>query len=168
VTVGENHGLGSLATLGLANAFAPFFADENVPSAMDSSRLISPRRSSFRKSLPQALSQMPASVQAFKRRQHVEDDGKCLGRSFQRAPVRRIQMIPSTHGRDGAVGRPPLGPTGCSGNKSEMRFHCSSVSSNSGSVLDPADDSTVSRDRFAMSDLLSLSLITVKTKQRFS
>src|SRR6266446_796854 len=29
--VGEDHGLGSLATLRLPDAFAPFFAEENVP-----------------------------------------------------------------------------------------------------------------------------------------
>lgn len=168
VTVGEHHCLGALAAFGLANAFTPFFADENVPSAMDSSRLILPRRSSIRRSLPHALSQTPASVQAFNRRQHVAGEGKCPGRSFHRAPLRRIQIIPSTHGRDATWGRPPLGPTGFSGNKSEMRFHCSSLSSNSGSILDPVDDSTASRDRLAMSDLLSPSLITTRIRRRFS
>jgi hypothetical protein len=88
------------------------------------------------------------------RRQQVEDEGKCLGKSFHRAPLRRIHRTPSTQGRVGAGGRPPSGRFGRSGNRSEMRFHCSSVSSNSGSIVDPVGVSTARRDRFAMSDLL--------------
>jgi hypothetical protein len=88
------------------------------------------------------------------RRQHVVDDGKCPGKSFQRAPLRRIHKMPSTQGRIGAGGRPPAGRFGRSGKISEMRFHCSSVSSNSGSIVDPVGVSTARRDRFAMSDLL--------------
>ena len=148
VGVDENHDLGSLAAFCPADLFAPFFADENVPSAIDSSCLIEPCRSSVRKSRPHACSQIPASVHAFRRRQQVEGEGKRLGRSFQRAPVRRIQMIPSTQGLGGCAGRPPFGPTFGAGKNSEIRFHCSSVSSYSCSVMDPEDGSTAKQDRF--------------------
>src|SRR5690606_4035665 len=40
--VGEDHGLGSLAPFGLADQIAPFFADENVPSAVVSLKSIRP------------------------------------------------------------------------------------------------------------------------------
>ncbi len=166
--VGENQDLGPLAPLGLANLFAPFFAEENVPSAKDSSCIMWPCRSSRRSSRAQAFSQMPASVHAFNRRQHVAGEGNCLGRRFQGAPVRRIQRIPSAQGREATRGRPPFGPTGKSGNRSAMRFHCSSVSSRSGSVVDPAGDSTAPRDRFAMRDLLSVDLYTANTQRWFS
>jgi hypothetical protein len=71
---------------------------------------------------------MPASVHSRNRRQHVEGEGKQLGRSFQRAPVRRIQRMPSAQARAGARGRPPCGDRGFSGNKSAIKDHCSSVS----------------------------------------
>ena len=166
--IDENHDLGSLAPLRLADLFTPFFAGENVPSAIASSWFTRPWRSSKRVNRAHAFSQMPSSVHRLWRRQHVVEDGKHLGRSFQRAPLRRIHRTPSTQGRDATTGRPPLGPTGDSGNKSAMRFHCSSVSSNSGSIMDPVGNSTARRDRFAISDLLSITLITANTTQWFS
>lgn len=168
MTIGKDHEFGPLASLRFANLFAPFFADENVPSANDSSRSMRRCRSSLRSNRPHAISQMPSSVHCFKRRQQVAGDGKQSGRSLQGAPVRRIQRIPSTQRRAGTRGRPPSGPTGDSGKRSAIRFHCSSSSRNSGSIMDPVDDSTVRRDRLAMRDLLSLSLITARTQQRFS
>ena len=152
--IGEHHNFRALATLGLADLFTPFFAEQNVPSANDSSCFTRPCRSSRRISRAQAVCQMPASVQSLCRRQQVLDEGKRWGKSFQRAPLRSIHRMPSTQARAGAGGRPPWGRFGGSGNRSEMRCHCSSVSSNSGSIVDPAGDSTAPRDRFAMSDLL--------------
>jgi hypothetical protein len=150
-TVDEDHDLCPLAAFGLANLFAPFFAEANVPSAMDSSRSTRPWRSSFRSNRPHAFSQTPASVHFFRRRQQVVAEGYRSGKSLHRASLRRIQIIPSTQGRDATTGRPPLGPTGVSGNRSSINSHCSSVSSNSGSVLDPSGGSTARRDRFVMS-----------------
>lgn len=116
----------------------PFFAEENVPSAKASSWLTSPRRSSLRSSRVQAFSQRPSMVHSLCRRQQVEEEGKTLGKSFQRAPDRRIQRIPSKHAREDARGRPPYAETGRSGNKSAIRSHCSSLSCALGSFLDPA------------------------------
>ncbi len=166
--VGENHDLGSFAALRLANLFTPFFAEANVPSAKDSSWFTRPWRSSKRISRAHAFPQTPLSVHCRWRRQQVEAEGKRLGKSFQRAPLRSIQRMPSTQGRDGVTGRPPWGPTGGSGNKSAISCHCSSVSSNSGSVVDPAGDSTARRDRSVMSGLLSAPLTTPEPRLRFS
>ena len=151
VSVSKNHDLSSLASFGLANLFTPFFAEANVPSAKDSSWFTFPRRSSKRINRFQATCQTSDSVHCRCRRQQVVAEGKCLGRSFHRAPLRSIQRIPSTQPRDAATGRPPLGPIGVSANRSDIKFHCSSVSSYLGSVLDSAGGSTAKRDRFVMS-----------------
>jgi len=158
--VGKNHNLGALASLRLTDLMTPFFAEANVPSAKVSSLFTRPRRSRFRTNRVQAFSQMPASVHSRCRRQQVDVEGKCLGTSFHRAPLRSIHKMPSTQGRGDTAGRPPLRPTVGSGNKSAISDHCSSVSSKLGSILDPEGDSIATRDRFAMSDLLSVTPIT--------
>ena len=151
MTIGKHHDLGALATLCLPNLFTPFFADENVPSANDSSWLRRPSRSSRRTNRAQAFLHTPDRVQLRCRRQHVVAEGKCVGMSFQRAPLRNIHKMPSTQGRDAATGRPPLGPTGDSGNRSLISCHRSSLSSKLGSVLDPSGGLTTKEDRFFMS-----------------
>jgi hypothetical protein len=87
------------------------------------------------------LSHTPDSVHCLCRRQHVEPDGKQEGISDHRAPVRKIHNTPSKQPRAGIGGRPPCGLGGGSGKNSEIKFHCSSVSWKSGSVLDPASAS---------------------------
>jgi hypothetical protein len=156
VAVGEQHCLRSLAALGLANVFTPFFAAENVASAIDSSWLIWPRRSNLRSSRPCTRSQMPDSVHFLCRRQQVDPDGNLFGISDHRAPVRRIQRIPSKQSRAGAGGRPPFGLGLGSGKISDIKFHWSSVSCKSGSILAPVPASAeASRVRFGISGLLS-------------
>jgi hypothetical protein len=168
MAVGKDHDLGALATFGLADLFTPFFADENVPSANDSSWLTRPLRSSRRTNRAHAFSQTPDRVQSRWRRQQVVAEGKREGMSFQRAPVRRIQRMPSMQIRDGTTGRPPLGPTGDSGNRSSINCHRSSVSSNSGSILDPVGDSTAGRERFFMSASFRLHSIRSSHKHRLA
>ncbi len=136
VSVDQEHDLGPLAAFGLPDAQTPFFAGANVPSARASSQSIRPIPSSRRSTRAQAFWNRPASVQAFNRRQQVLGDGKCFGKSFQRAPVRSIHRMPSRHGRGGICGRPPTRLGGSQGNKSAIRFHCSSVSCDFGSVMD--------------------------------
>lgn len=121
----QNHKLCALSALGLADAFAPFFAGANVPSMKHSSQsmrccsLISDRNAR------QTSSQTPCSSQSFNRRQHVLGLGYCLGRSTQRAPVRSTHKIPSNTGRFGLHRRPRLVIRGNSG---PIFDHCSSVS----------------------------------------
>lgn len=141
VAVNQQHDFSALTAFGLAYTKAPFFADENVPSAIDSSRSISPWRSSLLTNRAHAFLNRPSSVHWFSRRQQVGYDGKCDGKSRHRAPVRSIQAMASKQSRDDARGRPPNGDGGGSSNKSEIKPHCSSVSSNSGSILDPTLDS---------------------------
>jgi hypothetical protein len=136
--IGQDHDLGSLAAFGLADAFPPFFAEANVPSAMAWSRSIWPARSRRRSRRDHACFSTPLLVQASNRRQQVLGDGKQGGKSFQRAPVRSTQQIPSKQDRDGAGGRPPSGERGKSGKRSEINDHCSSLSSNVGSFVNPA------------------------------
>jgi len=137
VAVGQQHDFRTFASFGLAYTKPPFFADENVPSAMDSSRSILPSRSSLLTKRAHAFLNKPDSVHCFIRRQQVTYDGKCEGRSRHRAPVRSIQAIASKHSREVARGRPPSGERGGLSKRSEIKSHWSSVSSNSGSILDP-------------------------------
>lgn len=155
-TVGEHHDLGSLAAFGLADQFAPFFAEENVPSANVSERSTWPCRSSFRSSRAHAFSQTPLRVHCWKRRQQVAAEGKPGGRSFQRAPLRSTHAMPSKQRRGSIAGRPTWPVRGMYGNKSAINRHWASVSSDLGSILDPAGRSARgSRDRIVISGLLS-------------
>lgn len=137
LSINQEHELRSLATLGLAHVGAPFFAGQNVPSPNASCQTIICRWSKCSKRRFQASKKMPASVQSWCRRQQVLGDGKCVGKSFQRAPVRSTHKIPSRQARASIGGRPPLDDITCSGNKSAIRSHCSSESCGCGSVLDP-------------------------------
>lgn len=152
VGIGENHDFGSFAAFGFADHFAPFFADENVPSASVSLRSIRPCRSSTRSNRDQAFFQIPLAVHWRNRRQQVGYDGNRSGKSFQRAPLRSTHRIPSTHARGSTVGRPRWPVRGSYGNRSAINRHCSSESSDLGSILDPAE---ISRDRNDIGGLLS-------------
>lgn len=150
--VGQDHDLGPLATLGLADMFAPFLAGENVPSAKPSRQSILPRLSSLRSNRFQAWSSVPLAVHPTKRRQQVAYEGKRGGKSFQRAPLRSIHKTPSKQARGSAIGRPPLMLGLGFEKRSAISSQCSSLSSacrgsQSGSVLDPAS----SRDRSVIS-----------------
>src|SRR5580704_7171818 len=149
LSVDQEHDLRAFAALGLADAITPFFAEENVPSAIACSSSTLPVRSRERSSRPHAFSQTPAVVHSFNRRQQVTGEGKRFGKSFQRAPVRSTHKMPSTQGRAGTRGRPPSTEGSGAGNKFAIRNHCSSLSCDSGSVLDPAGTSRVplARDR---------------------
>ena len=150
--VGEDHDLRAFATFGFADHFAPFFADEKVPSASVSLRSIRPCRSSALSNRDQAFVQTPLVVHCRKRRQQVGYEGNRSGRSFQRAPLRSTHRIPSTQARGSIDGRPRWPVRGSCGNRSAINRHWSSVSSDLGSILDPAADS---RDRNDIGGLLS-------------
>jgi hypothetical protein len=134
--VDEQHDLRPLAAFGVANLGAPFFAGENVPSAIASSQLIFPRSSSCFRSRDQATLKTPDSVHCLNRRQHVVKEGNDFGKSFHRAPLRSSHRMPSRQARGGIRGRPPKRLGGFQGKRSSIRSHCSSVSCISGSVLD--------------------------------
>jgi hypothetical protein len=54
-------------------------------------------------------------------------EGYQSGISFQRAPLRRIQMIPSRTSLFPTGLRPPFGDCLCFGSRGSSFFHCSSV-----------------------------------------
>jgi hypothetical protein len=134
--VDEEHDLCPFAAFGLAHAKAPFLAGAKVPSAIASSQRSDFNPSSRCRSRDQACWKIPDSVQSFNRRQQVAGDGKCVGKSFQRAPLINTQRIPSRQGRGGIGGRPPACVISHTGKRSSIRCHCSSLSCGLGSVLD--------------------------------
>lgn len=167
--IDQEQQLGAFAALRLADTSPPFFAEQNVPSAIDSVVSSPPARSSRRSRRDHALSQVPLFVHSRWRRQQVLPEGNRSGKSSQRAPVRNTQHTPSKQARAGAAGRPPWGDRFGSGNRSAINNHCSSVSSKLGSVVDPAAALSTCqlRDR-AISDLLSTSLTTHERSRAFS
>jgi hypothetical protein len=76
-------------------------------------------------------SQTPCSSQSRRRRQQVLGEGYCRGRSFQRAPERSTQRMPSKQARWPMGVRPPALPGLTRGSNGSIYFHCSSVSSES-------------------------------------
>jgi hypothetical protein len=141
VAIDQQHDLCAFARFRFAYTKAPFLAGEKVPSAIDCWRSTLPSRSSLFTNRAQAFSKIPDSVHCFSRRQQVGYEGKCFGKSHQRAPVLSTHAIASKQARAEARKRPPKGDGGGSANKSEIKPHWSSVSSKPGSILDPTLDS---------------------------
>ena len=135
-TVDEEHDLRPLAALGLADTSPPFLAGEKVPSAIVSSQRSDFNPSSRCSSRAHACWKSPDSVHSCSRRQQVAGDGKCVGKSFQRAPLINTQRIPSRQARGGIGGRPPAWVISRTGKRSSIKCHCSSLSCGLGSVLD--------------------------------
>jgi hypothetical protein len=135
--VDHHHPLRPLAPLGFSDFGAPFFAGAKLPSKNDS--LHSSCRRSFNslKNARQIFNQTPCSSQSRSRRQQVEGCGYLSGRSCQRAPLRRIQRIPSKTRRFSIHGRPPRRCFGDFGSKGAIFFHCASVSNGPVRAIDP-------------------------------
>ena len=108
LAVDHHHPLRTLSTLGFSNARPPFFAGAKLPSAKTSDQSSKPCSSSSARNARQARIQAPCSSQSCSRRQQVEGDGNSSGRSFQRAPLRSTQRMPSKQGRLGSGLRPPF------------------------------------------------------------
>ena len=130
LAIRHHHKLCTLSAFGLADAFTPFFAEENVPSAKHSCHFSCPAASSVPSNARHASNRTSASSHICNRRQHVLAEGKCLGKSFQRAPLRNTQSTPSKQGRLGTgFGRHSQTPSR-SGSNGSITAHCSSVISN--------------------------------------
>lgn len=129
LAIRHHHKLCTLSAFGLSDAFTPFFAEENVPSAKHSYHFNCPAASSVPSNARHASNRTPASSHACNRRQQVLAEGKCLGKSFQRAPLRKIQSIPSKHGRLGTGFWPPFSDAFGSGNNGSTTVHCLPVTS---------------------------------------
>ena len=121
------HDLGALATFGFTNGTAPFFAGANVPSIKASRRSSLPRSRKSSAKASNTASNTPCLRQRWNHLWQVWYGGYRSGKSFQGAPVRKIQKIPFKMAR-GALrtGLPcPLGPLGESGIRGASRSHCS-------------------------------------------
>ena len=129
LAVCHHHKLRTLSAFGFADACAPFFADENVPSAKVSSQCRRRFSSKWPRKVRQIFSQIPCSSQSRSLRQQVLAEGNLLGKSFHRAPLRNTQRMPSKHGRLGIGVRPPLGENVGSGSSAAILAHCLSVNS---------------------------------------
>ena len=107
LAVDHHHPLRALAALGFSDFRAPFFAGAKLPSRNDSLQLSCSRWFNSARNARQMVSQIPCSSQSRSRRQHVVGEGNSSGRSCQRAPLRKIQRMPSRTLRSFAGGLPP-------------------------------------------------------------
>jgi hypothetical protein len=126
----HHHEFRAFAPLSLTNSAPPFFAAMNVPSMKHSDKSSSPRvrRSSARAS--KTLRSVPSLTQAWNLRWQVWYGGNLSGKSFHRAPLRRIHRMPFITSRLPRHGLPRLSSRrGSSGRCASMTAHCSSVSS---------------------------------------
>jgi hypothetical protein len=129
LAVDHHHPLRALAPLGFSDFRAPFLAGAKLPSRNDSLQSSCSRSFSSAKNARQMVSQTPRSSQSRSRRQHVAGEGNSLGRSHQRAPLRRIHKMPSSTLRSSFGGRPPFGRGGHFGSRGWIFSHWASVSS---------------------------------------
>src|SRR5262249_52690041 len=119
------------SAFGFSDAGPPFLAGAKLPSAKVSSQSIRPCSSSSSRNARQIESQTSCSSQSRNRRQQVLGEGYCAGRSFQRAPLRSTQRMPSKQRRSSTRRRPPSGDRLALGSNGSILRQCSSVSSES-------------------------------------
>jgi hypothetical protein len=119
------HDLAALAPLCLPDLEPPFLAPAKEPSMKASAGLIVPRSSRSPASARRMASNTPARVHAWNQRWQVWYGGYRSGRSFQGAPVRRIQRMPFRISRGSLGGRPrPPGLRREGGMSGSTRHHC--------------------------------------------
>ena len=135
--VDHHHPLRALAPLGFSDFGAPFLAGAKLPSRNDSLHFNCWRSFNSLRNARQMFNQTPCSSQSRNRRQQVEGCGYFSGRSCQRAPLRRIQRIPSKTRRLSIHGRPPRRCLGGFGSKGAIFFHCASVNNGPDRAIGP-------------------------------
>jgi hypothetical protein len=135
--VDHHHPLRPLAPLGFSDSAAPFFAGAKLPSRNDSLHFNCWRSFNSLRNARQTFIQTPCSSQSRNRRQHVEGCGYSSGKSCQRAPLRRIQRIPSSTRRFSIHGRPPRRFLRGFGSKGAIFFHCASFSNGPDRAIGP-------------------------------
>src|SRR5208283_1209347 len=129
LAVDHHHPLRALAPLGFSDFRAPFFAGAKLPSRKDSLQFSCSRSLSSAKNVRQMVSHTPCCSQSRSRRQHVVGEGNSSGKSCQRAPLRKIQRMPSRTLRSFAGGRPPCRDWRLFGSKGRIFSHWASVNS---------------------------------------
>jgi len=121
------HELATFAALGLSHSRAPFFATTKVPSMKHSLKSRPPRSFKSAASASKILRSVPFRAHSWNRRWQVWYGGKRGGKSYQRAPLRRIHKMPLSTSRSSRRGL-PLGLLVC-GNSGLINCHCASLSS---------------------------------------
>ena len=123
------HDLGALAALSFTNGTAPFFAGANVPSIKASRKSSLPRSRKSSASVISKVSNTPDFRHRWSHLWQVWYGGYLSGKSFQGAPVLRIQNIPfNTWRRSLLTGLPrPFGSLVAADSKVAIRSHCSLV-----------------------------------------
>jgi hypothetical protein len=128
LAVDHRHPLRALAAFRFPDAGPVFFAGANLPAANASDQSCWPCASRTRKAR-QAPSHTRCSSQSRRRRQQVLGEGNRAGGSFQRAPARKTQSMPSNPGRFGmGLGSPDCKALGL-GINGAIFAHCASVGS---------------------------------------
>ena len=128
LAVCHHHPLCTLATFGFTHAEPPFLAGAKLPSRNTSSQLSLPRASSCPSKPRQIFNQTSRSSHWRNRLQQVLAEGYTLGKSRQRAPLRRTHRIPSKTSRSSARGRPRCRRRGGLGKSGLILSHCLSLS----------------------------------------
>ena len=124
------HDLGLLTALGRPDAEPPFLAPTKEPSTKHSLTSIPPLSLRSAARARRMLRSVPSFDHCWNRRWQVWYDGKRGGRSFQRAPVWRIQRMPLSTSRLFFQGRPrPSSRVVGMESNGSMICHCSSLSS---------------------------------------
>src|SRR5690606_38470165 len=96
VATGSHHEDAAAVSLGRAtHVVTPFFARENEPSPIASSKLMPRLPRTFPSRRSHALRKTPERVQSRCRLQQVAGEGYRSGKSFHRAPVIRTHRMPS-------------------------------------------------------------------------
>jgi hypothetical protein len=130
MSVCDCHDLGALAALGFPHARPPFLAPVKEPSINASRTSIPPRSAKSSASASSTRLNVPSRAHCWKRRWQVWCGGYRSGKSFQGAPVRKIQRMPLSTSRGSRHGRPrPSGRLRGFGNSDSITVHCSFVRS---------------------------------------
>lgn len=135
------HEFRALAPLSGAHASAPFFATTKLASMKHSDKSRPPRLRKCSANTLRAVCSAPVRTHCWKRRWQVWYGGKRSGRSFQRAPERKIHNTPFITARASRGGR-PRPPCLSFGSSGSINAHCSSVNSSRLGMVYPPSNST--------------------------
>ena len=134
-TVDHHHPLRSLTFLGFSDCKAPFFAGAKLPSMKASFQSRICLSSSSARNARHTSSHRSCSSQRTKRLLHVLPLGSGSGMSLHRAPVRKIQRIPSSTSLFPLGGRPFLMSRSSFGSNGSIFDHCASVNIGLGCLI---------------------------------
>ena len=127
MAVGHSHDLGPFPTPSGTDSGAPFFAPLKVASMKASETSILPRSRRSSASTCRMRVSVPSRTQPWKRRWQVWYGGYRSGKSFQGAPVRKIQRTPFNTSRLPRQGRPRPSARRFSRSNGSSKAHWTSV-----------------------------------------